>query len=81
MLVTEHHDVSLHENAEENMPPAAGRRQGSAGERRPGILWKLGAEIEIAASVWQQQMVTQQPRVSKIKTQSHIYPLVNKHRP
>ena len=81
MLVTEHHDVPLHENAEENMPPAAGRRQGSAGERRPGILWKLGAEIEIAASVWQQQMVTQQPRVSKIKTQSHIYPLVNKHRP
>ena len=35
----------------------SGRHQGSAGERRPRILWKLGAEIEIAASVWQQQMV------------------------
>lgn len=40
-----------------NMPPSAGRHQGSAGERRPRILWKLGAEIEITALVWQQQMV------------------------
>jgi len=87
MLVTEHHDVSLHEHADENASSLADVTKDplvSVALVFSGS-WarKLKSPPRCGNNKWSVTQQPQQPRVSKIKTQSHmavcqnLVPLVN----
>ena len=76
MLVTEHHDVSLHEHADENASSLADVTKDplvSVALVFSGS-WarKLKSPPRCGNNKWSVTQQPQQPRVSKIKTQSHM---------